>query len=281
MNQITILSENTARERGILGEHGLAYWLDTGTHRVLFDTGQGMALLPNAARLGIDLGRADAIVLSHGHYDHVSGLPAALRAAPEATLWFHPAATQRKFIRGADGKARRISTDFMERADFGTNRVVRHVTGPKEIVPGVWATGEVPRANDFEDTGGPFFLDETLERPDPIADDMALYLPGPGGLSVIFGCAHAGAVNTLDHILRHTGSMPCDTLIGGLHLAAASPGRMDRTFTALRALAPRRMGFCHCTGVRAIHRLWREFPEACVDVHAGLRLVLDGADGPR
>lgn len=278
MTTLTVLSENTARERGILGEHGLAYWLDTGTHRVLFDTGQGMALLPNAARLGIDLGRADAIVLSHGHYDHVSGLPDALRAAPEAELWFHPAAIQRKFIRGADGKARRISTDFMERADFGANRQVRHVSGPEEIVPGVWVTGEVPRTNDFEDTGGPFFLDEALEKPDPIADDMALYLPGPGGLSVIFGCAHAGAVNTLDHIIRHTGSMPCDTLIGGLHLAAASAGRMDLTVTALRALAPRRMGFCHCTGARAIHRLWQEFPEACLEVHAGKRLVL-GDDG--
>ena len=95
MTTLTVLSENTARGRGVLGEHGLAYWLDTGTHRILFDTGQGMALLPNASRLGIDLGRADAIVLSHGHYDHVSGLPDALRAAPEATLCFHPAATQR------------------------------------------------------------------------------------------------------------------------------------------------------------------------------------------
>ncbi|MBN8458680.1 MAG: MBL fold metallo-hydrolase [Verrucomicrobia bacterium] len=279
MTTLTVLSENTVRGAGLLGEHGLAYWLDTGTHRVLFDTGQGMALLPNAARLGIDLGRADAIVLSHGHYDHVSGLPDALRAAPAASLWFHPAATQRKFIRGADGRARRISTDFMERADFGSNRVVRHVTRPEEIVPGIWATGEVPRINGFEDTGGPFFLDEALEKPDPIADDMALYLPDPGGLSVIFGCAHSGAVNTLDHIIGQTGKMPCDTLVGGLHLAAAGPERMDRTIAALGALAPRRMGFCHCTGVRAVHRMWREFPKACEDVHAGISLVLEGAAG--
>ena len=278
MFQLTILSENTVRGAGLLGEHGLAYWLDTGSHRVLFDTGQGMALLPNAAKLGIDLSRADAIVLSHGHYDHVSGLPDALRAAPGAELWFHPAATQRKFTRDADGRARRISTDFMERAEFGTNRVVRQVSGPEEIVPGVWVTGEVPRTNDFEDTGGPFFLDEALEMPDPIADDMALYLPGPSGLSVIFGCAHAGAINTLEHILGQTGSMPCDTLVGGLHLAAASPMRMDRTVAALQAIAPRRMGFCHCTGAHAIHRLWQEFPDAYLEVHAGRRLML-GVNG--
>ena len=46
--QLTILSENSVRSAGLLGEHGLAYWLDTGSHRVLFDTGQGMALLPDA-----------------------------------------------------------------------------------------------------------------------------------------------------------------------------------------------------------------------------------------
>jgi 7,8-dihydropterin-6-yl-methyl-4-(beta-D-ribofuranosyl)aminobenzene 5'-phosphate synthase len=274
MNQLTILSENTARGAGLLGEHGLAYWLDTGTHRVLFDTGQGMALENNAAKLGIDLGRADAIVLSHGHYDHVSGLPAALKAAPAAALWFHPAATERKFIGGADGQARRISTDFMEHGEFGQSRAVNRVTEPTEIVPGVWLTGEVPRTNDFEDVGGPFFLDESLEQPDPIADDMALYLSGSDGLSVIFGCAHAGGINTLEHIFQQTGKLPVHTLIGGLHLAAASPVRMDRTVAALRALTPQRMGFCHCTGTRAIHRLWNEFPQACLEAHAGKRLML-------
>jgi hypothetical protein len=36
MTSLTILAETTLRGAGLLGEHGLAYWLDTGTHRVLF-----------------------------------------------------------------------------------------------------------------------------------------------------------------------------------------------------------------------------------------------------
>jgi 7,8-dihydropterin-6-yl-methyl-4-(beta-D-ribofuranosyl)aminobenzene 5'-phosphate synthase len=272
MISLTILSENTVREAGLLGEHGLSYWLETGTHRVLFDTGQGMVLEKNAAKLGIDIGQADAIVLSHGHYDHVSGLPYALEAAPEAALWFHPAATEKKFIRSPKGTARRISTDFMEAGDFGKSRIVHRVTEPAEVVPGVWVTGGIPRTNDFENVGGPFFLDEELTVPDPMADDMAVFLPGPAGLSVIFGCAHAGGINTLDHIFRQTGSLPAHTLIGGLHLAAASPERMDRTVAALRALTPQRMGFCHCTGIAATVRLWNEFPGRCFQAHAGLKM---------
>ena len=199
MISLTILSENTVRGAGLLGEHGLSYWLDTGTHRVLFDTGQGMVLEKNAAKLGIDLGQADAIVLSHGHYDHVSGLPYALEAAPDASLWFHPAATEQKFIRSPKGAARRISTDFVEAGDFGKSRIVHRVTEPAEVVPGVWVTGGIPRTNDFEDVGGPFFLDEALAIPDPMADDMAVFLPGGDWLSVIFGCAHAGGIALRQH----------------------------------------------------------------------------------
>jgi len=269
-----MLCENTVRGAGLLGEHGLAYWMETGSHRVLFDTGQGMALVHNARRLGIDLGRADAIVLSHGHYDHVSGLPAALEAAPRAALWLHPAATAKKFIRSPEGPARRISTDFMEAAEFGPGRAVHRITEPSEVVPGIRVTGGVPRTNDFEDVGGPFFLDEELSIPDPMADDMAVYVPGAAGLSVIFGCAHAGGINTLDHIFQQTGRREVHTLIGGLHLAAASAGRMDRTVEALRALTPQRMGFCHCTGAAAVHQIWSEFPGSCLEVHAGKNLSL-------
>ncbi len=272
MTSLTILSENTVRGAGLLGEHGLAYWLETDTHRVLFDTGQGMVLEKNAAKLGIDLGQADAIVLSHGHYDHVSGLPYALEAAPEASLWLHPAATEKKFIRSPKGAARRISTDFMEAGEFGKSRIVHRVTGPSEVVPGVWVTGGIPRTNDFEDVGGPFFLDEGLTIPDPMADDMAVYLPGPDSLSVIFGCAHAGGINTLEHISRQTGNLPLHALIGGLHLGGASRERMDRTIASLRSLAPKHLGFCHCTGAAAICRIWSAFPDACMEIHVGKRL---------
>ncbi len=271
MSRITLLAENLARGEGILGEHGLAFWVETGTHRVLFDTGQGLALEPNARRLGIDLAAADAIVLSHGHYDHVGGLEALWPKAARAKLVLHPRAIEPKWsASGPGGAARRISRDYVERERFRTpGRTVVCAATPLEVVPGVFTTGAIPRTTDYEDTGGPFFLDETLTRPDPIADEIALWLPEPDGVTLLSGCAHAGIVNTLRHVETLAGGAPVRRLIGGLHLEAASEERLRRTLDELRARPALAIACCHCTGAAAARRLWSEFPDRCRHTHAG------------
>jgi len=273
--QITILVENTASGKGILGEHGLSVWIDTGDHRVLFDTGQGLALPHNARVLGIDVATADAIVLSHGHFDHVGGLEWALDQAPGAELHLHPEATTPKFS-GSRGQVHRISIPFVEREEFrsGDRRVVSS-REPHEVVPGVWATGEIPRSNDFEDIGGPFFLDQEMTRPDPLLDDQSLFLPTSQGLVVIFGCAHAGVINTLDHIERITGDRgPVRLLLGGLHLLRASRRRMTQTIATLSTRQVEQTVFCHCTGARAVCQLQQELAGNCGNGHAGLVLEI-------
>lgn len=283
MITLTLLCENTVRRMGLLGEHGLAWWIDTGTHRVLFDTGQGLGLAHNAEQLGIDLARADAIALSHGHHDHVGGLEAALRGAPEAALFYHPRAVEPKFS-GSDGRpqARRISRTFFEQEAFRAGgRRVEASREPREIVPGVWLTGEIPRANDFEDTGGPFFLDAAQARPDPLLDDQAVFFTAWEGVVVVLGCAHAGVVNTLEHVVRLTGRSTIHTVIGGMHLERAGERRLTETFAALRRLDVQRIGPAHCTGFEATAAFWREFPVHCIACAVGLQLSFAAASGER
>jgi len=118
----------------------------------------------------------------------------------------------------------------------------------------------VPRRNDFETTGGAFFRDEACRQPDELVDDQAAFLESPSGTVVILGCAHAGIVNTLRYVRELAPGRPIHTVIGGTHLAAAGPERMDRTVEALKELDVRRIWPLHCTGFAAAARLWEALP---------------------
>jgi len=271
---LTVLLENSVQSRELKGEHGLAFHLATGAHSLLFDTGQSDLLVHNARLLGVDLTHLSAIALSHGHYDHTGGLPSVRKLAPDAPLYVHPAAFQGHFARDTDGRVRSVGIPSAS-LEAAPPLAAPSAGGlaPIEVWPGVFLTGEIPRETDFEDVGGPFFSDEAGTVPDPITDDQALFFDTREGLVVLLGCAHAGVVNTLRHIHRLTSGRPVHTLLGGMHLVAASPERMRRTVEALRELKLQRLGPGHCTGVAAAARLWSEFPGTCTPCAVGRRFL--------
>lgn len=143
---------------------------------------------------------------------------------------------------------------------------------PTEVVEGIFATGEIPRRNNFEDTGGRFYLDEACSQPDPLVDDQALFFDTREGLVVVLGCGHSGAVNTLEHIGRIIGKRPIRAVIGGMHLLNASPERMAKTLAALHRWDIQQIIPGHCTGVAAVAQLWTAFPGRCSTCTTGTSL---------
>lgn len=258
--KITVLVENTAGRRGTLAEHGLAFWIEWGGRKVLFDTGQGGALLHNARHLRVTLTSIDAVVLSHGHYDHAGGLGQALRNAHATTVYASSAVFEPKYARNADGSAREIGMPEMDLPALRDLAEVVLVAGPTEVCHGLYVTGPIPRSTDFEDTGGAFFKDPDCSVPDDLMDDQAAFLQTSAGTVVILGCCHAGLVNTLRYVQQITEGRPIHTVIGGMHLLHASPRRMDRTIDELRHMDVRRLLPCHCTGFEATARLWNALP---------------------
>ena len=84
--RITVLVENSTGGRGLLAEHGLSVWIEYGSRRILFDTGQSDILFHNARVLGIDLSTVDSYRLgrdasgaglSRQDHSHDRGPPSA------------------------------------------------------------------------------------------------------------------------------------------------------------------------------------------------------------
>jgi 7,8-dihydropterin-6-yl-methyl-4-(beta-D-ribofuranosyl)aminobenzene 5'-phosphate synthase len=260
--RITILLENSVHRAGLAAEHGLCVQVQFRGQSLLLDTGQTDLVALNAQQLGVSLAGLNAIVLSHGHYDHTGGVPAVLASAQNAKVFAHPTAFAPKYSCPASQPARYIGMSEQTANALRCHPVgVSSTRGWTAVADGIYCTGEIPRQNSYEDVGGPFFQDEAGRRPDPIVDDQALVVDLGGSVVVVLGCAHSGVVNTLDHIARHTANKPIRAILGGMHLGSASDERIEKTIERLRQAAPEILMPIHCTGWPAVARLWQEFPD--------------------
>jgi 7,8-dihydropterin-6-yl-methyl-4-(beta-D-ribofuranosyl)aminobenzene 5'-phosphate synthase len=260
MIRITIIADNTAARSDLRTEHGFACWVEANGHRLLFDTGAGQVLRVNATTLGVPLEQAEAIALSHGHYDHTGGLPEVWTAPDTTSLYLHAGALANRYRVAATGvkvigmprPVRELLAHHMPS--------LRYTNQPTEIASGAWLTGFVPRHHHEEVAEPePFFLDPCGQQPDHLVDDQALYLVTGSGVIVLLGCAHAGIINTLDYIRHLTGNAPLRAVIGGMHLRAASAARLAWTVAQLQRLNPGMLVPAHCTGAPATAALAAAF----------------------
>ena len=265
---VTLLCENTARGAGILGEHGLSWWIESNGQHLLFDLGQGLSLNANAAQLGINLSDTDAIVISHGHYDHLAGWMALPSGAKHLPVFLHPDALLPKYQKRATGKVDCAGNSRSVEALIAEASTVIAQCKPTEVIPGIWMTSEVPRLTDYEDTGGDFVQDRSGTTADPLHDDQSLFFKTPKGVVVILGCAHSGVINTLHYVQKLTGER-IHAAVGGMHLLHASAERMQQTIKALHEINPDWIGPNHCTGDAAVAQLRTAFENRCIEYHAG------------
>ncbi len=271
----------------LVAEHGFSVLVEvTGgnvTRRVLFDTGASPdGMIDNMRRLDIDPTDIEVVVLSHGHYDHTTGMHGLISALGRANLpvYIHPEFWARRRV-VVDGAEPRELPTTSRRALEGAGFEIVESAQPSFILGGsVLVTGEVDRTTTFE-TGFPGH--EALRggswRPDPlILDDQALVINLRGeGLVVITGCGHAGVVNLLRRATRLTGVESVQALIGGFHLGGrAMRDRIAPTVDALAGFEPTYVVPAHCTGWAAVHALAGRLPEALIPNTVGTVYTLRG-----
>lgn len=251
--QLTVLVDNnTLIDRYYLGEPGVAYYLEDGDVRILFDVGYSDIFLRNAQALGIDLSRLQQVVLSHGHNDHTRGL-----------LWL---SEQEYFSelqllcckRGAysfAGKLLRLQGIRM-RQQLQEKCRLRLSKEPVWLTKRLVFLGEIPTLNDFEQRHG---FGSAEDPVDLVLDDTALVYRGSEGLFVITGCSHSGICNIIEYAKKVCGEAKVQGVIGGWHLFKVDD-RLEKTIAYLQKHNIRELYPCHCCSFQAKAAVHAQIP---------------------
>ncbi|MBM3650191.1 MAG: MBL fold metallo-hydrolase [Alphaproteobacteria bacterium] len=256
--------------------HGLSCLLTlrcgSATHSILFDTGpEDRVFEQNVSRLGLDLGPVEAMVLSHGHWDHAGAMLRALQIVRDRNggrpvpCYVHPDMFRCRAAKLPDGTFRPME-DVPSVAALEAQGGTVVCTREPELVAGdtVFVSGEIPRRTPFE-TGLPGqhrrTLDGTGWEPDELLIDerfIAVHVRGKG-LVVLTACSHAGVINVLHHARDCFPGVRLHAVLGGLHLSGTNERVIPQTVAALKDFDLDIVAAGHCTGWRAIAALAHQF----------------------
>ena len=254
----------------------------TGTRHFMLDYGYTPeALMNNMQVIGVDPAKLDALILSHGHYDHFGGLVDFLRThrsklPRELTLYVggEDNFCQRKTAAGAPGHF--SDWGVLDRRELDSLNVkIVSCEKPTVVLGHAFTTGSIPRRT-FEKV----FPNTMVEygKKDGLGCDMpeqaakAAGKPVPDqhwnehatcfnvkgrGLVVISSCGHAGIINTVLRAREVSGVDKVHAVMGGFHLFPADDPYLRQVVAEFKSLDPDVVIPLHCSGP-GVGRVMRE-----------------------
>ena len=232
---ITVVHDNYPYVEALRTAWGFSALVTGPQKSILFDTGSdGSLLLENMARLQMDPGRVEIVVLSHVHADHTGGLVGLLRANPRVQVYLP-----------------QTFPDRFKEVVRGYGATVVEVNGPQEVCEDVYTTGVLGRR----------------------VKEQALVIRTHRGLIVLTGCAHPGVTRIIEKVKSlHPENVLL--VMGGFHLEWVTAWKVEKIVAALQSHSVQYVAPTHCTSDRARQVFRKHYGEHCLEAGAGRTISL-------
>jgi 7,8-dihydropterin-6-yl-methyl-4-(beta-D-ribofuranosyl)aminobenzene 5'-phosphate synthase len=241
--RVTVLYDAFGPPSELRKDWGFGALVEYGGRRILFDTGNDAAIFAHNVRtLQVDLGRLDAVVISHRHGDHTSGLSAVLAANPKVKIYVP---VEGAYFRNP------LPPTFLQPGVPSLPARLRYFEGkpPERLATGTpWEGADFQRVAQTTEVFPGFYLVPTKSEKAGTVDmnELSLAVRTPKGLAVVVGCSHPG----VEHILAAAARIDPKLYLvtGGFHLVLTPEAEVRRVADLLHdELRVERVAPGHCT----------------------------------